>query len=73
MLRRFNVLEFIEKAKIRLDYWIHHSDQHKEEYEMLADQLEQAGHMESAGHLKEMIELTAKSIECLKKAIAALN
>jgi hypothetical protein len=40
---------------------------------MLADQLEEAGHTESAGHLKEMIELTARSIECLKKAIAALD
>jgi hypothetical protein len=66
-------LEFLEKAKIRLDHWIHHSAHHQEEYEMLADQLEEAGRKESAGHLKEMIELTARSIECLKKAIAALD
>jgi len=66
-------MEFIEKAKVRLEHWIHHSDHHNEEYEMLADQLEEAGKSESAGYLREMIDLTSKSMECLKKALKALE
>ena len=66
-------MEFIEKAKIRLESWIHHSDHHNEEYEMFAEQLEEAGKGESAGYVREMIDLTSKSTECLKKALKALE
>ena len=66
-------MELIEKAKIRLDHWIHHNDHHTEEYEMFADQLEESGMSESAGYIREMIELTTKSTECLKKALDALE
>jgi hypothetical protein len=66
-------MEFVEKAKVRLDHWIHHSDHHNEEYEMFADQLEEAGKTESARCVREMIELTSKCTECLKNALKALG
>ena len=66
-------MDVMEKAKIRLDHWIHHSDHHNEEYEMFADQLEEAGKSESAQYIREMIDLTSKSVECLKKALKALG
>lgn len=66
-------MEFMEKARIRLESWIHHSDHHNEEYEMFAEQLEEAGKSESAGYVREMIDLTSKSTECLKKALKALE
>ncbi|MDB9822507.1 hypothetical protein OAC89_02295 [Deltaproteobacteria bacterium] len=66
-------MEFVEKAKVRLDHWIHHSDHHNEEYEMFADQLEEAGKTESANYIREMIELTSKCTECLKNALRALE
>ncbi|MBW2609618.1 MAG: hypothetical protein JRC68_04645 [Deltaproteobacteria bacterium] len=66
-------MEFIEKAKIRIDHWIHHNDHHCEEYEMFAEQLEEAGKKESAGYVKEMIGLTSKSTKCLSKALEALE
>ena len=66
-------MEFNEKAKIRIDHWIHHNDHHCEEYEMFAEQLEQAGKRESAGYVREMIALTSKSTECLKKALEGLE
>ena len=66
-------MEFIEKAKVRHDHWIPHSGHHNEEYEVLAEQLEEAGKSESAGYLREMIDLTSKSIECLKNALKALE
>jgi hypothetical protein len=66
-------MEFIEKAKVRIEHWIHHSDHHNEEYEMFAEQLEEAGKSESAGYVREMIDLTSKSTECLRKALETLE
>ena len=66
-------MDFIEKARIRLENWITHNDHHQEEYEMFAEQLEGTGKNESSEYVREMIELTAKSSECLRKAIKALE
>ena len=66
-------MEFQEKAKIRIEHWISHSDQHQEDYEKFADELEQAGKAESAKSIREMAALEAKSTECLRKALAALG
>jgi hypothetical protein len=66
-------MEFMEKARVRLDTWIHHNEHHTEEYEIFADQLEEAGMAESAGCIREMVELTSKSTECLKKALKSLE
>ena len=65
-------MDFIEKTKIRLEHWITHNDHHQEEYELLAEQLEDAGKEESAEHIREMVELTIKSTGCLRKALKAL-
>jgi hypothetical protein len=66
-------MEFMEKARIRLEHWIHHGEQHSEEYSSFAKELEDAGKIESARHLKDMISLTTRSTECLKKAMKALG
>ena len=66
-------MDFIERARIRLENWITHNDHHQEEYEMLAEQLETEGKNESLKHVREVIELTAKSSECLRKALKALD
>ncbi|MDY7037088.1 MAG: hypothetical protein SV375_13110 [Thermodesulfobacteriota bacterium] len=66
-------MDFIEKARIRLESWITHNDHHQEEYEMFAEQLESAGKKGSSFHVLEMIELTAKSTECLRNALKALK
>ena len=66
-------MEFIEKAKVRLEHWVLHNDHHKEEYEMFADQLEEAGKEESAGFVREMIEMASKSTECMRNALKALE
>ena len=60
-------MDFVEKARIRLEKWTTHNDNHKEEYEMFAGQLLEAGKNESPEHVREMIEMTAKSNECLRK------
>ena len=65
-------MDFIEKAKIRLEHWITHNDHHQEEYEMFAEQLEEANRKESAKYIREMIELNSKSNECLRKALKTL-
>ena len=66
-------MDFIEKARIRLENWITHNDHHQEAYEMFAEQLEAAGNIESSRHVREMIEMTAKSTECLRNALKALE
>ncbi len=65
-------MDFVEKAKIRLEHWITHNDHHQEEYEMFAEQLQDAGKKESADNIREMLELTAKGTDCLRKALKAL-
>lgn len=66
-------MEIIEKAKIRLEHWISHSDHHYEEYEIFAEQLEEAGKVESAKYIREMMTLTSKSTECLREALKHLG
>lgn len=66
-------MDFVEKAKTRLDHWMTHNTHHLEEYEIFADHLEDAGKTESAGYVREMVDLSAKVNDCLKKAIQALE
>ena len=66
-------MDFEEKARIRLEHWIEHNDHHREDYELFADQLEDAGKVESARHIREMMELTEKSTACLRRALETLG
>ena len=66
-------MDEIEKAKIRLEHWITHNEHHYEEFEAFADELEKAGKDQSADSIREMMALTAKCTECLKKAMGSLD
>lgn len=66
-------MDFVEKAKIRLEHWITHNDHHQEEYEMFAEQLQDAGKKESADNIREMMKLNAKGTECLRKALQGIE
>jgi len=66
-------MDFIEKARIRLEHWITHNDHHLEEYEMFAEQLEDAGKKQSAAHIREMIDLSVKSNDSLRNALKSLE
>ena len=66
-------MDFIEKARIRIEKWITHNDHHQEEYEEFAEQLEEAGKNESSGFVREMMELIEKGNECLRKALKTLE
>lgn len=65
-------MDFIEKARIKMEHWISHNDHHLEEYESFAQQLEAAGRTESARYVREMTEFTAKGTACLKRALEVL-
>ncbi|MBW2093667.1 MAG: hypothetical protein JRI80_02155 [Deltaproteobacteria bacterium] len=67
------MVDLKEKARIRLEHWITHNDHHEEEYELFAEQLESAGMKESAGHVREMIALTAQGTASLRKALETLG
>jgi hypothetical protein len=66
-------MDILEKAKIRMESWIKHNEHHKEEYEMLADELEAAGKTQSTAHVREMTDLMKKSNECLRNALKYLD
>ena len=62
-------MDFVERAKIRIEHWVTHNDHHLEEYELFAEQLEEAGRNESAKDIRQMIEMTARSTDCLRNAL----
>ena len=66
-------MDSMEKARIRMEHWIEHNDQHQEEYETFAQELEQAGRKEAAAEVRAMSELTAKGSQHLRRAIASLQ
>jgi hypothetical protein len=66
-------MDFVEKALVRLNHWIAHNASHQEEYEKFAAQLEEAGKAASALQIREMVALSKKSAECLRKALTALT
>ncbi len=65
-------MDFIEKARMRLEHWLSHNDHHHEEYELFADQLEENGKAAAAGQIREMAKLASKSNECLRNALKEL-
>ena len=67
------IMEFIEKAKVRLEHWISHNEHHEEEYEDFARQLENAGQDEAAGHIRKMMEFTRQGTDCLRKSVDAIK
>ena len=65
-------MDFEEKAKIRLERWLVHNEEHMADYGKFADQLESAGMKASATHLREMIAWSEKGNDCLRRALEHL-
>ena len=65
-------MDSLEKKKKRLEHWIGHNEQHCEEYEKFAEELEKEGHLESAAFVREIMPLTERATEFMKKASEAL-
>jgi hypothetical protein len=66
-------MDAMEKARIRLEHWIEHNDQHQREYETFAQELVRSGKTQSAEFVQEMITLNAKATGCLRKALQTLK
>ena len=66
-------MNLVEKARVRLHHWIAHNEGHQEEYEKLAAELDEAGKRASALQIRETIELSKRTDECLRKALTALE
>ncbi len=66
-------MDFVEKARKRMEHWLQHNDRHQEEYEAFAAELEAAGKAECAASIRRMAALAAESNECLRKALRALE
>jgi hypothetical protein len=66
-------MNFVEKAGMRIEHWIKHSQSHFTEYEAFADELEQAGYKASAEEIRQMAALTRKGIDHLGSARSRLD
>ena len=66
-------MDNLEKARIRMEHWMEHNDQHQKEYEAFARELEEAGKEQAAEEVRAMKELTAKGSMHLRQAIALLQ
>jgi hypothetical protein len=67
------VMDFIEKAKIRIEHWIEHNEDHLQEYESFAQELKNAGKTECAGNVLETAKLTAQASESLRRALRIIK
>jgi len=66
-------MDFEEKAKIRIEHWMDHSEDHVKEYERFAEELENKGKIKTAQHIRAIASMTAKSHEHLKSAMRTLG
>ena len=66
-------MDFIEKAKTRMEHWLRHNEQHVKEYEHFAQELDAAGQPECTEHLKDMIKWSTKANEALQEALQFLG
>jgi len=66
-------MEAIEKARVRIEEWIHHLSHHMEDYQKLASELETLGKRESASQIRQAVDLTSQGAEHLEKALEALG
>jgi hypothetical protein len=66
------VMDFSEKAKIRIEHWIKHNQDHLQEYETFARELENFAKHDSARYIREMAALMAESTDLMGKALKAL-
>ncbi len=66
-------MDSIDRAKRRIEHWITHNEHHHEEYEDFVKELDEVGKPESSGYIREMMALSLRSTECLRKALKALE
>jgi hypothetical protein len=66
-------MDALEKARIRLEHWIEHNDDHQRDYETFAEELTRLGKIESAALVREVVGLNTRSTECLRQALQALE
>ena len=65
-------MDFLEKTQVRLNHWLAHNEGHRAEYQKLAAELDGVGKTASAQQIREMVALSQRSDECLRRALDAL-
>lgn len=66
-------MDSTERMKIRIEHWINHNENHLEEYQAVARELEACGKVESAHHIRQMAALLEESNDHLSKALQSLK
>ena len=67
------VMDFTEKAKVRIEHWLKHNKSHLKEYDAFSKELKNYGKHNSARYIREMANLISESSDYLYKALEALE
>ena len=67
------IVDFMEKARIKMEHWARHNEDHLQEYTSFADKLASTGKDEAVLHIREMVTLIDQSNQCLRKALQTLD
>jgi hypothetical protein len=66
-------MDSLEKTRMRVEHWLRHNEDHLQEYEKLAAELEKSGKKETADHIRDMITLVTQGDKCLQLAFESLS
>jgi len=66
-------VEFKETAKLRIEHWMKHTDDHVKEYSTLADELENSGYSDGARNIRKMATISVECSHYLKNALLSVN
>lgn len=66
-------MNFNGAAKVRVTQWITHNELHRKEYEEFAERSAKYGTPEFAKHIRDMLNLTVKTTDCLRKSLEHLD
>lgn len=72
-MQKENDMELTEKARIRIENLLKHNESHLNDCREFIEELESAGMVASAGHIREMMSWGIESNQCLNDALNALN
>ena len=63
----------VQDLEVRLGYWIHHNQEHGDEFRQWAGRAGEAGMASVAGHLTQASDLMAEATAALENALQALK
>lgn len=66
-------MNFTERAKMRIEHWIHHNASHGKAYDRFAAELEMSGKLESARQIRKVVLQIEQVNDLLGDALRGLG